>query len=52
VNTDDPKRAASTHVANLITNATMFGPLLEADPSFIPTWKAFAEEWKDESQLP
>ena len=37
---------------NLITRESMFEPLLKADHSFAPLWKAFAEEWKGEREPP
>jgi hypothetical protein len=35
-----------------ITRESMFEPLLEADHSFAPIWRAFVEEWEDERELP
>ena len=37
---------------NLITRESMFEPLLQADRSFAPLWRAFLEEWKDEREPP
>lgn len=30
----------------------MFEPLLDADPSLVPLWEAFVEEWRDENESP
>lgn len=38
--------------AELIERATMFGPLLNADPTFEPVWRAFLSEWGQEPELP
>ena len=35
-----------------ISRATMFEPLLVADPSFQPRWTEFIAEWEDEPELP
>ena len=35
-----------------ITRSDMFGPLLQADPSFFPKWEAFCAEWADEAEPP
>jgi hypothetical protein len=35
-----------------ITRETMFEPLLIADPSFLPRWLAFVDEWKDDAPPP
>jgi hypothetical protein len=35
-----------------ITRATMFEPLLVADPSFQPRWMEFLAEWDDEPDPP
>ncbi len=40
----------STEVVGIITRASMFEPVLEADPSFLPIWTAFMEDWGDEPQ--
>lgn len=36
----------------VISRTNMFEPLLEAEPSFIPIWKAFLEEWQSEPEPP
>src|SRR5687767_14704971 len=35
-----------------IPRAAMFDPLLDADPSFLPHWRAFLAEYCDEPDLP
>ena len=37
---------------SMITRESMFQPLLEADPSLIPLWKDFVEEWEGEPEQP
>jgi hypothetical protein len=37
-------------VVGIITPADMFGPVLAADPSFLPAWKEFQEDYGDEPQ--
>lgn len=36
----------------MIERRDMFEPLLDACPSFRPTWDAFVTEWSDEGELP
>jgi hypothetical protein len=43
---------AATNIAFVIVRATMFDPLLEADPSFNDDWQDFLREWKAEPELP
>jgi len=35
-----------------ITRDEMFAPLLAADPSFLPHWQAFLEDWGDDAEPP
>lgn len=36
----------------MISKKEMLNPVLEASPSFMPIWKKFLEEWKDEDEMP
>ena len=36
----------------MIAKNDMMGVLLGACPSFVPQWKAFQEEWRDETDDP
>jgi hypothetical protein len=36
----------------MILRADMFTPLLAADPSFLPHWQDFLDDWRDEAELP
>ncbi|MEE8608552.1 MAG: hypothetical protein V3S55_13175 [Nitrospiraceae bacterium] len=36
----------------MITRDEMFEEVLKACPSFVPTWRAFCQEWEDEAELP
>lgn len=36
----------------MILYANMFAPMLEADPSFDPAWRAFCEKWRDLAEPP
>jgi len=38
--------------SNVIDQDNMFGPLLEADPSFEPIWEEFLTDWRDEPPMP
>jgi hypothetical protein len=40
--------AMRTDRAELISRDTMMAPIIAVSPSFVPTWKAFVEEWQDD----
>lgn len=36
----------------MISRLDMFDVLLEVDPTFQPVWEAFADKWRDQTELP